>query len=46
MVDEVPAFETEGLVLVYTRLAEQLPPEIAAAVRRLVDRSYPAPHPR
>jgi hypothetical protein len=46
MVDEVPAFETEGLVLVYTRLAEQLPPEIAAAVRRLVDRSYPAPDPR
>ena len=41
VVDEVSAFETEGLVPVYRELAEQLPPPVADAVRRLVHRSFP-----
>ena len=41
LVDEVPAFETEGLAEVYQGLAEKLPPPVAAAVRRLAHRSFP-----
>ena len=41
LIDAIPLFDTEGLVMAYGRMADQLPPDIGAAICRLVARSFP-----